>query len=1042
MLIVRRQDKSYWKWYRFALESQDVLVFGAIPGDAIYASIPLAQILPKLPSYFFKEDPSIPKTIDVPLETGEEDPRSPSSRRPRSPNASLLQHNVHHHEHQHQHHERTFSPQLLASLAWDIGTSLKPSKHTRSSSQLSSSMYTSPSKNTHTSHREFCGSLTAAFLSPTREHAVRLLDATTGAVRLAECLVEPWFRAQCALTSGCPFHHDSDSDSDHEHSCGNPECLGLAGDGCALKTKSGLVEHSPDDEAKEEAANILQDLAIYIARWPAAWWYVEHSGEVDGVISGVVDMCVREAALGVGARVSLGIERELQRSVALARKSSNRSFKDTEDQREERRGRGEKRDLSKMKSKHLGAPSGSPKPWPTKGTPMGTPNHSRARSPLGMSESTSTPVLAPALELKTKSELQKERKSTRDESDNDSLSSKSSGSLRRQGTPPASVMLGHAHSTTAAGRASPSPHIKWSETLSTPPPTPPRTISSGSLHSGRRSPPPPPPARSRKRLSFPGSSSSPTPSSSPLPTPRTSPASSLRVKESPIKSVLDRGDALPGGWPGSDSEAEAEEGEHHEDDRGDVIVKRPRHRPFSWAGTALGTMGALGLGIPSFEKDDPMGSVSGDSRPRVRTRTLSNGALKQSALQEAVETILRSRTSESPSPKEEQSSGTSPLLRDELEKAVESPPRAEMGLVRRSSSSSLLERRTELSPVREDPGEDEAEVGSGTKTGQAPLAVAIGAPSLPVKNEIGADGTTAVPVLDTVPIFNVLAPEVGTIPSIPSIEALSIPPLSSPKHERSRTLESIPEEEKEELSAVSPKLTTVQHKPWDEDVASSGDKELEGTSPQPGLASSPATDDGVQLIDIQKDEHAPVLKRDVSVWTEEDAETSELESAVTKVLKPDPLSSTSSEQTDTGIDGQKESSSDVRAQNEKLYNALLPLAHSEESINEKTDAVHDGDTDSRPKENTVPHIPLPLNRTPTGFGWLRRRLSRISSTINLSASGSPLSASSPIFEDDANNFSLLRTSSWAASCLLCGIIVTAFIITDRRQSVIIGNRYC
>lgn len=1042
MLIVRRQDQSYWKWYRFALESQDVLVFGAIPGDAIYASIPLAQILPKLPSYFFKEDSSIPKTIDVPLETGEEDPRSPSSRRPRSPNASLLQHNVHHHEHQHQHHERTFSPQLLASLAWDIGTSLKPSKHTRSSSQLSSSMYTSPSKKTHTSHREFCGSLTAAFLSPTREHAARLLDATTGAVRLAECLVEPWFRAQCALTSGYPFHHDSDSDSDHEHSCGNPECLGLAGDGCALKTKSGLVEHSPDDEAKEEAANILQDLAIYIARWPAAWWYVEHSGEVDGVISGVVDMCVREAALGVGARVSLGIERELQRSVALARKRSNRSFKDTEDQREERRGRGEKRDLSKMKSKHLGAPSGSPKPWPTKGTPMGTPSHSRARSPLGMSETTSTTVLAPALELKTKSELQKERKSTRDESDNDSLSSKSSGSLRRQGTPPASVILGHAHSTTAAGRASPSPHIKWSETLSTPPPTPPRTISSGSLHSGRRSPPPPPPARSRKRLSFPGSSSSSTPSSSPLPTPRTSPASSLRVKESPIKSVLDRGDALPGGWPGSDSEAEAEEGEHHEDDRGDVIVKRPRHRPFSWAGTALGTMGALGLGIPSFEKDDPMGSVSGDSRPRVRTRTLSNGALKQSALQEAVETILRSRTSESPSPKEELSSGTSPLLRDELEKAVESPPRAEMGLVRRSSSSSLLERRTELSPVREDPGEDEAEVGSGTKTGQAPLAVVIGAPSLPVKNEIGADGTTAVPVLDTVPIINVLAPEVGTIPSIPSIEALSIPPLSSPKHERSRTLESIPEEEKEELSAVSPKLTTVQHKPWDEDVASSGDKELEGTSPQPVLASSPATDDGVQLIDIQKDEHAPVLKRDVSVWTEEDAETSELESAVTKVLKPDPLSSTSSEQTDTGIDGQKEFSSDVRAQNEKLYNALLPLAHSEESINEKTDAVHDADIDSRPKENTVPHIPLPLNRTPTGFGWLRRRLSRISSTINLSASGSPLSASSPIFEDDANNFSLLRTSSWAASCLLCGIIVTAFIITDRRQSVIIGNRYC
>lgn len=1028
MLIFRRQDKSYWKWYRFALESQDVLVFGAIPGDAIYASIPLSQILPKLPSYFFKEDPSIPKTIDVPLETGEEDPRSPSSRRPRSPNASLLHHNAHHHEHQHQHHERTFSPQLLASLAWDIGTSLKPSKHARSSSQLSSSMYTSPSKKTHTSHRDFCGSLTAAFLSPTREHAARLLDATTGAVRLAECLVEPWFRAQCALTSGYPFHHDSDSDSEHEHSCGNLECLGLAGDGCALKTKSGLVEHSPDDEAKEEAANILQDLAIYIARWPAAWWYVEHSGEVDGVISGVVDMCVREAALGVGARVSLGIERELQRSVALARKRSNRSFKDTEDQHEERRGRGEKRDLSKMKSKHLGAPSGSPKPWPTKSTPMGTPSHSRARSPLGMSETTATPVLAPALELKTKSELQKERQLTRDESDNDSLSSKSSGSLRRQGTPPASVMLGHAHSTLAAGRASPSPHIKWSETLSTPPPTPPRTISNGSLHSGRRSPPPPPPARSRKRLSFPGSSSSPTPSSSPLPTPRTSPASSLRVKESPIKSVLDRGDAFPGGWPGSDSEAEAEEGEHHEDDRGDVIVKRPRHRPFSWAGTALGTMGALGLGIPSFEKDDPMGSVSGDSRPRMRTRTLSNGALKQSALQEAVETILRSSTSASPSPKEEQSSSTVPLPRDEPEKALESPPRADMGLVRRSSSSSLLERRTELSPVREDPGEDEAEVGSGTKTGQAPLVVTIGAPSLPVKNEIGADGTTAVPVLDTVPIINVLAPEVGTIPSIPSIEALSIPPLSSPKHERSRTLESIPEEDKEELSAVSPKLTTVQDKPWIEREASSGDKALEDISPQTVVSSSPAIDDNETPL---VDEYAPMLKRDVSVWTGEDAESSELERKASKILNPEP---SSSEHTHLVNDGQIYSSSATQTENEKLSN--------EELMSEKTG--HGMDADSRPKENAIPHIPLPLNRTPTSIGWLRRSFSCLSSAINLSVSGTPLSASSssPIFEDDANNFSLLRTSSWAASCLLCGVLVTAFIITDRRQSIMIGNRYC
>ena len=50
-----RKGKNYWQWYRFALEAQDVLVFGNIPGEAIYASIPLTAILPKLPSYFFKE---------------------------------------------------------------------------------------------------------------------------------------------------------------------------------------------------------------------------------------------------------------------------------------------------------------------------------------------------------------------------------------------------------------------------------------------------------------------------------------------------------------------------------------------------------------------------------------------------------------------------------------------------------------------------------------------------------------------------------------------------------------------------------------------------------------------------------------------------------------------------------------------------------------------------------------------------------------------------------------------------------------------------
>ncbi|TDL27712.1 hypothetical protein BD410DRAFT_781588 [Rickenella mellea] len=55
----KQRDKEYWKWYRFALESQDVLVFRAIPGEAIFASIPLKNVLNKLPSYFLADPTSI-----------------------------------------------------------------------------------------------------------------------------------------------------------------------------------------------------------------------------------------------------------------------------------------------------------------------------------------------------------------------------------------------------------------------------------------------------------------------------------------------------------------------------------------------------------------------------------------------------------------------------------------------------------------------------------------------------------------------------------------------------------------------------------------------------------------------------------------------------------------------------------------------------------------------------------------------------------------------------------------------------------------------
>ncbi|KAI8974895.1 hypothetical protein BD414DRAFT_517491 [Trametes punicea] len=49
---------DHWKWYRYALEAQDVLVYGYIPGTAVLTSVPLVQILTKLPSYMLHPDPS------------------------------------------------------------------------------------------------------------------------------------------------------------------------------------------------------------------------------------------------------------------------------------------------------------------------------------------------------------------------------------------------------------------------------------------------------------------------------------------------------------------------------------------------------------------------------------------------------------------------------------------------------------------------------------------------------------------------------------------------------------------------------------------------------------------------------------------------------------------------------------------------------------------------------------------------------------------------------------------------------------------------
>ncbi|KAF9238915.1 hypothetical protein BU15DRAFT_47190 [Melanogaster broomeanus] len=51
----KERHLDYWKWYRYALESQDVLVHGSIPAPAVLASVPLLSLIDKLPSYFLHE---------------------------------------------------------------------------------------------------------------------------------------------------------------------------------------------------------------------------------------------------------------------------------------------------------------------------------------------------------------------------------------------------------------------------------------------------------------------------------------------------------------------------------------------------------------------------------------------------------------------------------------------------------------------------------------------------------------------------------------------------------------------------------------------------------------------------------------------------------------------------------------------------------------------------------------------------------------------------------------------------------------------------
>ncbi|KIJ63560.1 hypothetical protein HYDPIDRAFT_113020 [Hydnomerulius pinastri MD-312] len=64
----KERHLDYWKWYRYALESQDVLVHGSIPGPAVLASVPLLSLIDKLPSYFLRQDCNT-KSMPSPFDT-------------------------------------------------------------------------------------------------------------------------------------------------------------------------------------------------------------------------------------------------------------------------------------------------------------------------------------------------------------------------------------------------------------------------------------------------------------------------------------------------------------------------------------------------------------------------------------------------------------------------------------------------------------------------------------------------------------------------------------------------------------------------------------------------------------------------------------------------------------------------------------------------------------------------------------------------------------------------------------------------------------
>lgn len=141
-----RRHGEYWRWHRFAQESQCVLVYGYIPTNAVLTSIPLRSILESLPSYFLSPQPTLPR------------PRLYS----------------------------TFSTGTVQRMVWPSPEPPTPpagSDKGKGKEKLG--------------YLHFCASMSQRF--NLESHEKRMTDATVGAVRLALAFLEPWFEGQLGV---------------------------------------------------------------------------------------------------------------------------------------------------------------------------------------------------------------------------------------------------------------------------------------------------------------------------------------------------------------------------------------------------------------------------------------------------------------------------------------------------------------------------------------------------------------------------------------------------------------------------------------------------------------------------------------------------------------------------------------------------------------------------------------------------------------------------------------------------------------------------